>query len=185
MNRKLDEKRTALFGAPEEVKLRLVRVPLGSLVVGLPSYAKSEEESQHFQRLASTNVTLHELALVPFGRLVTEWLEAGLLGNVLSFDRFYEVAEDGKRWGAHAWGNSFDVNTEHNQLRTTGAKPGEYGSTHELEQVAKPLGWVCGRVWPMGRAPKHFELLTLERPPAPELDEVSVRWLVGDPRGET
>lgn len=184
MNKKLDDKRTALFGPPEEAKLRLVRLPLGSLVVGLPSYAKNEEESQHFQRLASTNVTLHELALVPFGRLVTTWLEAGLLSNVLSFDRFYEVAEDGKRWGAHAWGNSFDINTEHNKLRTAGALPGTHGSTHELEHAAKPLGWVCGRVWPMGRAPKHFELLTLERPPAPEVDEESARMLVGGPSGE-
>lgn len=163
-NRKLDAQRTALFGPPEEVKLKLLRAPLGSLLAKLIAAPRSDGEHVQLQRLAHANVALHELALVPFMRLVAAWGEAGLLGKVESFDKFYDVAEDGKRWGAHAWGNAFDVNSEWNELRTFGARRGEDGSTHELEEVARPLGWVCGRQFVMGRAPRHFELLTLPAP---------------------
>lgn len=167
MNRKLDARRVALFGPPEEVRAKLVRIALGELVPELVSDdngARDVVEDAHFRRLAGSLVTLHPLAIHPFAALVRAWRTAGVLGKVHGFDKFFAVADDGKRWGAHAWGNAFDVNTQWNELRSHGQTRGDYGSTHELEEVARPLGWVCGRQWLIGRAPRHFELLSL--PPA-------------------
>lgn len=184
MNRRLDAQRSALFGPPEEVKQKLVRVALGELVPELLDPLGSAVEHRH--ALAKTQVVLHPLALPQFAHLVRAWLAAGLIEHVQSFDKFYEVADDGKRWGAHAWGNAFDVNSEHNAIRTHGAAAGQRGSTHELEAIARPLGWVCGRAFPMGRAPRHFELFAL---PAPvELDtkpEEDVKVVISGGEAET
>lgn len=143
-----DRVRVQLYGPPELVRAQLVTFELGELGVS--------------GELASVRMQLHPLVVEHWIKLVRRWLELDAWRHVVTVDKSYHVAAG--YWGAHAWGSAVDINTRWNPLKSAGAAPGELGSTHELEDVARSLGWTCGRVWRVGRAPRHFEYLQPQAP---------------------
>ena len=147
MGKALVARRNALFGEPESIAPGdVVHFTLGE--VGVTG------------DLSDRWVVLHRKACEAFVRLVKAWSDADAWRHVQTFDRSYDPAQVRPgRWGAHAWGNAFDLNTQWNPLCSDGAERGKIGSTYELEEVARRVGWTCGRSFFVGRAARHFEYL--------------------------
>jgi hypothetical protein len=108
--------------------------------------------------------TLHRLVAPKFEELVDAWRDAGVLGDVKTWNGSYSARlVRGTKLGtlsAHAWGSAFDINAKWNPLGAPGPKEGEEGSVRRLIPIAAKLGWCCGASF--SRADfMHFELAAL------------------------
>lgn len=120
-------------------------------------------------------VWMNHLAKEPMLALFAEWERLGLMPLVLTFDggwvpRFkrqpgtYEQRVGACRHlGAaslsnHCWGTALDVCAKWNPLGSPGAPAGAMGSTVELRDAARRLGWFAGADFRSRPDAMHFEL---------------------------
>lgn len=107
---------------------------------------------------------LHKLAVPKFEALIKAWEDAGLLGDVLTWNGSYSARlVRGTTQGtlsAHSWGTAFDINAKWNGLGVKPPAEGVHGSVLRLVPIADKLGWCWGGQFTRPDA-MHFELSKL------------------------
>jgi hypothetical protein len=92
-------------------------------------------------------ITLHRRVVEPFRRLIAAWKEAGLLGDIVSWEGTFNprfIRGSTTAVSTHAYATSFDLNARGNGLNETPLSLGQRGSVLRLVPVAEKLGWAWG-----------------------------------------
>lgn len=92
-------------------------------------------------------ITLHRRVVEPFRTLIAAWKDAGLLGDVVSWDGTWNprfIRGSTTAISTHAYATSFDLNAKGNGLNETPAPLGTTGSVLRLVPIAEKLGWAWG-----------------------------------------
>jgi hypothetical protein len=107
---------------------------------------------------------VHRLIETQFRGLWQDWVDAGLLDRVLTFNGAYVArykrgrSGDDENLSNHAWGTAFDINAAWNPLGKPPAPIGTKGSVLELVPFAEKRGFVWGGSFKGGRVDAmHFE----------------------------
>lgn len=92
-------------------------------------------------------ITIHRRVAEPFRQLVQAWKDAGVLGDIVSWEGTYNprfVRGSTSAISTHAYAASFDLNAKGNGLNETPSPIGTRGSVLRLVPIAERLGWAWG-----------------------------------------